>query len=321
MEIDRTIAVPSQAASKKVSPLSGRFRRWFSTGQAYIYLLPVFIILGAFAYLPAIFVFYMSLFKWNFLNQGSQPFVGLSNYQFLLHDPNFWQSLQVTLTYVVISVPLQLFLSLFLALVLMSGIRAKAFWRLAIFAPFITPMVATTTIWYWMFDNYHGFFNAVLHLFHQRSIDWLGDPRWTLVSIIFYTTWKSVGFSTVLFMAGLTNLSPSLGEAARVDGASAWQSFRYITWPLIMPITVVVLLLGTIDAFKMFQPVFLFVGPGGGPLNAGRTLGLYLFSEAFSSNSHAGLGAAIGVIIFLLVFTISASQLIFTRRFSNVDYN
>ncbi|MDQ2887617.1 MAG: sugar ABC transporter permease [Chloroflexota bacterium] len=231
MEIERNIAVPSLITAKERRPFFAR--RWFATGQAYLYLLPVFIILAAFAYLPAIFVFYMSLFKWNFLNQGSQPFVGLSNYQFLLHDPNFWQSLQVTLTYVVISVPLQLFLSLFLALILMSGIRAKAFWRLAIFAPFITPMVATT-IWYWMFDNYHGFFNAILHLFHQRPIDWLGDPRWTLVSIIFYTTWKSVGFSTVLFMAGLTNLSPSLGEAARVDEASAWQSFRHITWPLIM---------------------------------------------------------------------------------------
>jgi ABC-type sugar transport system permease subunit len=318
MEIDRNLAVPALMRSKKARPVLKR--RWLATGQAYLYLLPVFIILAAFAYLPAIFVFYMSLFKWNFLNQGSQPFVGLSNYQFLLHDPNFWQSLSVTLIYVVISVPLHLFLSLFLALVLMSGIRAKALWRLAIFAPFITPMVATTTIWYWMFDYYHGFFNTLLHLFHQRPIDWLGDPHWTLVSIIFYTTWKSIGFSTVLFMAGLTNLSPSLVEAARVDGATSWQSFRHITWPLIMPITVVVLLLGTIDAFKMFQPVFLFVGPGGGPLNTARTLGLYLFSEAFSSNSHAGLGAAIGVFIFLLVFTISASQLIFTRRFSHVDY-
>src|SRR5205823_4536629 len=129
---------------------------------------------------------------------------------------------------------------LFLALILMSGIRAKAFWRLAFFTPFITPLVATTTIWYWMFDNYHGLFNGILRLFHVQPIDWLGDPHWTLTSIIFYTTWKS--------------------------------------------------------------------------------LGLYLFSEAFSNNPHDGLGAAISVIIFLLVFTISAIQLGLTRRNADATY-
>ena len=297
-----------------------RSRRWREMGQAYLYLLPVFAILGVFAYAPSIFVFYMSLFKWNFLNRGVQPFVGLDNYNFLLHDPNFWQSVQVTLLYVVVSVPVHLFISLFLAILLMAGIRAKAFWRLAIFTPFITPLVATTTIWYWMFDNYHGLFNGILRLLHLHPIDWLGDPHWALISIIFYTTWKSVGFSTILFMAGLGNVSPSLSEAARVDGANPIQVFQYITWPLLLPITLVVLLLSTIEAFKMFQPVFLFVGAEGGPSNAARTLGLYLFSQAFSTNSHDGLGAAISVIIFLLVFTISVTQLLLTRRNVNMAY-
>lgn len=322
MELERKIILPRPKAddthvtrATRVSyPLQWHLRRWFATGQAYLYLLPAFIILGIFAYAPSIFVFYMSLFRWNFLNHGVQPFIGLGNYQFLLQDSNFWQSLQVTIVYVVASVPLHLFISLFLAILLMSGIKAKAFWRLAIFTPFITPLVATTTIWYWMFDNYHGFFNGVLRLLHLAPIDWLGDPHWTLASIIFYTTWKSVGFSVVIFMAGLSNLSPALSEAARVDGANAWQVFRHITWPLLLPVTLVVTLLSTIDSFKMFQPVFLFVGAGGGALNSARTLGLYLFSEAFSTNSHDGLGAAISVVIFLLVFTVSVAQFGLTRR-------
>ncbi len=294
--------------------------RWREAGQAYLFLLPVFAILAVFAYGPSIFVFYMSLFKWNFLNHGVQPFIGLDNYTFLFHDPNFLQSIQVTLLYVLISVPLHLFISLFLAILLMSGIRGRTTWRLAIFTPFVMPLVATTTVWYWMFDNYHGLFNSILHLFHLRSIDWLGDPHWVLVSIIFYTTWKSVGFSTILFMAGLSNVSPSLAEAARVDGANPLQVFRHITWPLLMPITLVVLLLSTIESFKMFQPVFLFVDAQGGPENAARTMGLYMFSQAFSNNSHDGLGAAISVVIFLLVFTISAAQLVFTRRGANAAY-
>ena len=316
----RVSSVDAKAVRKVAHSFSWYLRRWSRTGQAYLYLLPAFVILGVFAYAPSLFVFYMSLFKWNFLNHAEQPFIGLGNYAFLLHDPNFWQSLQVTLLYVIISVPLTLFLSLFLAILLMSGIRAKAFWRLAIFTPFITPLVATTTIWYWMFDNYHGLFNGILLFMHMRPIDWLGDPHWALCSIILYTTWKAAGFSTVLFMAGLTNVDPSLAEAARVDGARALQVFRYITWPLLCPITLVVMLLGTIEAFKMFQPVFLFVGPEGGPNNAARTLGLYLFSQAFSNNSHDGLGAAISVIIFLIVFTVSAAQLLFTRRDSTAAY-
>lgn len=315
LEQDLAIAtVEPQKVARPSPPYHKRLRRWFSTGQAYLYLLPAFIILGVFAYAPSVFVFYMSLFKWNFLNQGAQPFIGLGNYTFLLHDPNFWQSLEVTLSYVVISVPLQLCLSLFLALLLMSGIRAKAFWRLAIFTPFITPLVATTTIWLWIFDKYHGLSTGIFHLLHLQPIDWLGDPHWALLSVIFYTTWKAAGFSVVLFLAGLANISPALGEAAQIDGANTWQVFRYITWPLLKPITLVVLLLSTIEAFKMFQPVFLFVGPGGGPGNSARTLGLYLFSEAFASNPHDGLGAAISVILFLLVFTIAMAQFGLTRR-------
>ncbi|GAC1633859.1 MAG: ABC transporter permease subunit [Ktedonobacteraceae bacterium] len=313
MESDLNISAVRTAKALNALPQK-RARRWSEAGQAYLYLLPVFAILAVFAYAPSIFVFYMSLFKWNFLNRGDQPFIGLENYNFLFHDPNFWQSIQVTLLYVVVSVPLHLFISLFLAILLMSGIRARTTWRLAIFTPFVMPLVATTTVWYWMFDNYHGLFNNMLRLVHLRSIDWLGDPHWVLISIIFYTTWKSVGFSTILFMAGLSNVSPSLGEAARVDGANPLQVFRHITWPLLLPITLVVLLLSTIESFKMFQPVFLFVDAQGGPQNAARTTGLYMFSQAFATNSHDGLGAAISVIIFLLVFTISVAQLVFTRR-------
>ncbi|MBO0795831.1 MAG: sugar ABC transporter permease, partial [Ktedonobacteraceae bacterium] len=153
-DIDLTLSVKSESTA--LPRPNARRRRWWLNGQAYLYLLPAFVILGFFAYAPTVFVFYMSLFKWSFLNHGTQPFIGLDNYNFLLHDPSFWQALQTTILYVVISVPLQLFLSLFLALILMSGIRARAFWRLAIFTPFITPMVATTAIWFWMFDNYHG---------------------------------------------------------------------------------------------------------------------------------------------------------------------
>ncbi len=287
-------------------------RRLFSTGQAYLYLMPMLLILAIFNYFPAIFVFYISFFKWNFLIHGPQPLAGadgLDNYRFLFHDPNFWQSARTTLEFVLITVPLNVGIALFLALLLMSGIRGRAFWRLAIFTPYITPLVATVTIWYWMFDRYHGLFNNVLSIFHVSPVLWLDDPRFVLPSIILYTVWKSVGFNVVLFMAGLANADPALGEAARVDGANVWQQFRFITWPTLAPITIVVILLSTIDAFKMFQPAFLFAGAEGGPNNAARTLGLYLFDQAFLTNAHDGLGAAIAVCIFLIVFTISAIQL------------
>lgn len=316
MRLERNVDLTlSGSVDLETMPQStSRRRRWLNVGQAYLYLLPAFVILGVFAYTPSVFVFYMSLFKWSFLNTGEQPFIGLDNYKFLLHDANFWQALQTTILYVALSVPLQLFLSLFLALILMSGIRARAFWRLALFTPFVTPLVATSAIWIWLFDNYHGLFNGILHILHIKPINWLGDPHWALASIIFYTTWKSAGFSIVIFMAGLGNISPGLAEAAYVDGANVWQVFRYITWPLLTPITLVVLLLSTIEAFKMFQPVFLLVGPDGGAGNSARTLGLYLFDQAFAGNPHDGLGAAISVVLFLLVFTVAVAQFGLSRR-------
>jgi ABC-type sugar transport system permease subunit len=312
--LEHDIAIKAVTTENKPYSWLWHVRKRFSTGQAYLYLLPAFVVLGIFSYAPSAFVFYMSLFKWSFLNQGTQPFAGWANYEYLWHSPDFWQSLRVTLLYVVISVPLHLVLSLLLALALMSGIRARALWRLAIFAPFVTPLVATTTIWRLIFDNYYGVLNGILHLLHLKSVDWLGDPRWTLFSVILYTTWKSLGFNTVIFMAGLGNISLSLPEAARVDGATPWQVLRYITWPLLTPVTLVVLLLSTIDSFKMFQPAFLLTSPGGGPANVARTLGLYLFTEAFSNDPHDGRGAAISVLLFLLVFTISVAQLGLTRR-------
>lgn len=306
----------SVAAEAKPTTLGARVRRVRASLGPYFYLLPAFAVLGVFAYAPTFYVFYISLFKWNALIHGAQPFIGLGNYQFLLSDPNFIQAFRTSLTYVVVTVPLSLFLSLFIAMLLMSNIRARSWWRLAVFTPFITPMVATTTIWYWMFDYYHGFFNQVLGVFHLQPVDWLGNPHLALGSIIAYTVWKGLGFNVVLFMAGLANMPPQLAEAARVDGANAWQIFRHITWPMLRPITLVVLLLSTIEAFKMFQPVFLFEGPGGGPLNAARTLGLYLYYQAFAGSAQDGLGAAIAVFIFLLVFTIAAIQLGVTGRFA-----
>jgi ABC-type sugar transport system permease subunit len=305
----------SERESMQVVSLNGsRRRRWWAGRQAYLYLLPAFFLLAIFNYGPTLMVFYMSLFKWSFLNRGTQPFVGFGNFEFMFRDENFWQALRTTILYVAIAVPLQLFLALFLALILMSGIRARAFWRLAIFTPFITPLVATTTIWRWIFDNYHGLLNGVLKVAHLGPIDWLGDPHWTLVSVIIYTTWKSAGFNVVIFMAGLGNISPSLGEAAKVDGANIWQVFRHITWPLLAPITLVVLLLSTIEAFKMFQPVFLLFGPDGGADNSARTLGLYLYSEAFTTVARAGYGSAVSVILFLLVFTVAIAQFGLSRR-------
>src|SRR5947209_3815723 len=152
MEIERDTTVPTvdvTAARNVTSTRRRQVRRWFDTGQAYLYLLPAFLILGVFWYLPSVFVFYMSLFKWDFFNYGVQPYIGFANYDYLFHSVRFWQSLEVTVLYVVIAVPLSLFLALLLALCLMSGIRVRVFWRLAIFSPFILPLVATTTAWRW----------------------------------------------------------------------------------------------------------------------------------------------------------------------------
>lgn len=277
------------------------------------FITPALIILGTFAIFPTIYVFYLSLFDWSMI--GGKTYIGLQNYVNLLFKPpysyDFWHAALVTLEYVTLSVPITMTLALFLAIQLMKPIKFRSFFRLGIFVAYVTPLVATSIVWEWIFHPDYGILNSILKLLHLPTSPWLiGFPS-ALFAIVIYTTWHDLGYSTILFMAGLTAVSKELQEAAEIDGANAWGVFWHVTWPLLSPTTFYIFIISLIGAFRMFTPVLVLTQ--GGPYNSTTTIGYMLYREAFQY-WKSGFASSIAVVLFGIIFTITLIQFRVTGR-------
>ena len=298
----------SPAATALLSPRRDRWRRpGGETLQSYAFLAPAMLVLVVFLLGPAIWVFGLSLYHWDLI-AANPDFIGLNNYRILFtHDTTFRKALIQTVYYVVGTVPTGMALGLGIALLLNREIRGRGLFRSAIFTPYVMPLVATVIIWSWILNPDFGIADAALQALHLPPLDFLRSPRQVLPSIIVYGLWQHVGYNTVIFLAGLSNLPPDIDEAARVDGAGTWRRFWMITWPLLSPTTYFVLLVSMIGSFKVVSQVLVFVGNGGGPDNSAMTIGLYLYDQAFNS-FHAGYAGAISVVLFLIILAITGLQ-------------
>ncbi|HVH63926.1 MAG TPA: sugar ABC transporter permease [Candidatus Dormibacteraeota bacterium] len=280
-------------------------------GEAYLFLAPALAILLVFVVLPAIWIFVLSLYRWDLISSDAS-FIGAGNYQRMEHDPLWWKSLWQTCYFVAVTVPVGTALALALAMLLNTRIRGRSIFRAAVFAPYVTPAVATIVIWQWIFNHDYGLLNSVLVLFHLPKIAWLIDSNTIMPSVIIYSLWATVGFNVVIFLAGLANIPPDLQEAARVDGASAWQVFRRVTWPLLSPTTYFVLLISSIGSFKVFNVVYVLTesdaGVTGGPDRAALTIGVYLYKQAFEF-FRAGYASAISVALFAIILAVTVIQM------------
>ena len=274
---------------------------------SYSFITPALIVLGVFSIWPTFYVFYLSLFDWSMI--GGKTFIGLQNYiNLLIRPPNstdFWHAALLTVEYVALSVPIGIGLSLLLANLLMKPIKFRSFFRLGIFISYVTPLVATSIVWEWIFHPDYGILNSLLKLLHLPPSPWLiGFPS-ALFALVIYNTWHELGYSTILFMAGLTAVNKELQEAAEIDGANANGVFWHITWPLLSPTTFYVFIVTLIGAFRMFTPVLVLTQ--GGPYNSTTTIGYMLYREAFLY-WHSGFASAIAVVLFLIIFVITLIQ-------------
>jgi ABC-type sugar transport system permease subunit len=280
---------------------------------SYGFITPALIILGVFAIFPTIYVFYLSLFDWSMI--GGKTFIGLQNYINLLIKPptstDFWHAALVTLEYVALNVPISMALSLFLATLLMKPIKFRSFFRLGIFVAYVTPLVATSIVWEWIFHPDYGILNSILKMLHLPPSPWLNGFPSALFAIVIYNVWHELGYSTILFMAGLTAVSKELQEAAEIDGANQWGVFRHVTWPLLSPTTFYIFIISLISSFRMFTPVLVLTQ--GGPYNSTTTIGYMLYREAFQY-WHSGFASAIAVVLFGIIFTITLIQFRVTGR-------
>jgi multiple sugar transport system permease protein len=291
---------------------------------AYAFIVPAMAILLVFHFLPGVAAVVMSLFKWDIVPGA---FRGLDNYQTVLFGSRageFWHSLSVTLTYTLITVPVEIAVSLVLAYLLFQKMRGRGIYRTVYYLPYITSIIAAAVIFNWLMNPTYGLFNSVLELVGIGPQKWLDEPRglfellsggtladWAagpslaLVGVSLFTIWHYIGFQVVIFLAGLGNISTEYYEAARLDGANERQIFTKITLPLLSPTTFFVGTIATIGALKAFNQIYIMTN--GGPLDTTRTLGYEIF-HVFFQQGRIDLGAAMAVLLTILILLFTLFQ-------------
>ncbi len=303
-------------------------KRWPRFLTPLYYILPAFAVVIVFRILPILSSFAVSFSDYDI--GGFRRFSGLYNFERMLSDPRFWESVANTVYYVLGVVPLGIVLPLFLAVLLRGRLAGKAFYRTIYFLPVVTSSVAVSVVWTWLFNPDSGPVNGIIRMLGGQPLMWLREPRGifemafaplglnldgmlagpslALCSIMIVTIWKNIGYNTVLFLAGLENIPGEYYEAARLDGAGAWSTFRHITWPLLSPTTYYVLIMSTITAFQAFALVYVMTPPpGGGPLGTTNLIVFYLYQKAFD-RFDIGYASAISVFLFLVLLGLTILQ-------------
>ena len=273
---------------------------------AYLFLLPFLIFFVGFVLYPMFMCLYTSFFD---ATMGRKDiFIGLQNYKELAADPVFWIALKNTMFIVIVSVPVTCAFSLWVATIISRmPVAATSAFRCIFYLPVVTGSVAVTMVWKWMFNNYYGIFNYLgksMGLI-SKSINWLGDPKYALGCIILILLTTSVGQPIVLYVSALDNVDKSLVEAAEVDGATPMQAFWRVKWPQMMPTTLYILVITTINSFQCFALIQLLTS--GGPKNSTMTIMYYIYYNAFKLYRY-GYGNAMGVILAIIIAILSAVQ-------------
>jgi multiple sugar transport system permease protein len=288
---------------------AGRVKRARESPMGWVYTAPALAIFAVFVIAPTAYTVYISTFNWNVLNTAMSKYVGFANYRALFGStaPSFlssaWRSLYFSGAMVIGGTAL----GLGLALLLQRGGRLLGATRVAMFAPYVTPAVATSVAWVWIFNPQFGLLDSVLRELHLPAVQWLQSSAWAMPAVIIYSLWHQVGFTVVLFLGGLSVVSTEMSEAARMDGANAWQEFWHVTWPQLRPVTNFVVIITAITSLQAFTQFYQM--SSGGPDYATTTLSFLLYQEAFVL-FHTGYGAALAVVLFAITaaFTLLRSR-------------
>jgi multiple sugar transport system permease protein len=264
-------------------------------------LAPTALVAVLFIIIPVGFSLYLSLWNWPLLGD-QRHFISLGNWTRLLSDGEFWSALRVTLLYTLGSVFITAALALILALALNRPLRGSSLYRLAFFIPVALSTVVAALFWEWALQPQLGPINRILRQTGLHGPGWLTDPGWALPALTLIHAWRFVGYFSLIFLAGLQTIPRVIYEAATIDGAGGWARFRHITWPLLRPVTALVLITGMIFAFQVFGPVYVLTG--GGPARSTTTLVFYLYDRAIGLR-ELGYGATIGWAVFLVLFPLT----------------
>lgn len=296
------------ASSTAIPPLQaepGRKRtfRTRETAIAFLFILPSLIGFTLFYAIPAVRGVLISFTDWDLLTPARS--VGLENYARLLKDPNFWNSLKVTIYYVLLNIPLQTLLALAIA-VMMSRLTKSIIIRAIIILPWLMPAVVVGLLWLWLMDPTIGIINEALRAVGIGTVPFLNLPKFAMPSIALINIWQYVGYTALLIFAGLQAIPGSVYEAAQIDGASESQMFWRVTIPLLRPVLVFVLVTSIIGSFQIFDTVAITTK--GGPVNATKVLNYYIYEQAFT-RFNMGYATAISMVLFLILIFVSMAQM------------
>jgi multiple sugar transport system permease protein len=265
----------------------------------WLLLAPSLLLLGGLVVFPIAYNFWLSLFdKHAFM--PVQRFVGLQNYVYFAHDPEFWSSVRYGVVYAGVTLVLQLLLGVAAALLLNEGFRGRNLLRGVVLFPYMLPTIVAVTLWKWLLNDSYGLVNYVLVAWHAVAtpVPWLGKD-YIMTSLVVASVWQFFPFVVVTYLARLQTIPPELYEAAKVDGAGAWRRFRHVTLPQTRNVLFVIVLLRSIFMFTKFDTVWLMAGEGGVSRYV-RTLPVYAYARSFTY-LQAGMGAALAVLMFLLL--------------------
>ena len=296
------VSVPTRT-ERPLKPRGNALRRR-ETLAAYGFLLPNLIGFLIFTLLPVVAALLISLTDWNLLQPPK--WVGLQNFATLAQDPLFRKVLGNTAIYVLGTVPVQMILALLVAMALNQGLPGTLFFRAAFFMPVVTSAVAIALVWRWIYNADFGVLNSFLYMFGVSDPpNWLTSTRWALPSVMIMSVWQQIGFSMVLFLAGLQGVPEHLYEAARIDGAGPFQRFLFITVPMLTPTTFFVFVINIINSFQVFDQAFIMTG--GGPANATNTIVYNIYQNAFQF-FKMGYAAAMAWVLFAIIFIVTVVQ-------------
>ena len=269
----------------------------------YLLVSPYLVFVIVFVVFPVLFCFFLTFNKWNIISP--MKFIGTDNYSRLFHDRLFWKAIGNTLKFLLLHIPLQLIVSLFLAYLLNKKIKAASFFRASFFMPVIVSGVVVTILWQQLLGYDSGLINRILMTMGATKIGWLVNPDVAIYSIAIMATWKNVGLYVILFLVGLQTVPPQYYEAAKMEGANRWQQFYYITLPMINPTIFMVVILSTIGGFSLFIEPYIMTG--GGPMNTTLSAVLYIYKQAFQYY-NMGYSATLGFFYALMIMTVVVLQ-------------
>src|SRR2546430_9049315 len=268
---------------------------------------------SVFSFVPMLFVLYLSVHRWTLVDPA-RPFVGLANFERMFTDPVVWVSLRNTVLYV-LYVPVSIVLSLGAALALHRQRWAVHLARTVFFLPYVCSVVAIALVWQWLYQADFGVINSLLSAMGLRPLDWLGSPRTALVAVMIVSVWVQLGYQMTVFLAGLQGVPQAYLDAARGDGASVWQRFWRVSFPLLKPVTLFVLVTGIIGSVPGFS--FSYVLTDGGPLHATDVMAYRIYQTAWEL-LQLGYASALSLLLFVVLFGVTRAH--FTLVGKQVEY-